>query len=267
MSDDSLLVAREEQWGVLTLNRPHVGNAADQALWQRIAQEAARLAADPQVRVIIVTGTGERAFMAGADLNEFPTLLQSPQRARDYVETVAAALDTLEELEVPVIAQINGSAIGGGLELAIACDYRVAVEGARFGIPAADVGLAINYCDVERLVELVGSARAREVLLLGRVYTAQEALAIGLVNEVVPREQLAPRVRELARELAAKAPASLRSAKKVLRAVTHRHHLPREEALRSIQEAWDSQELKERVQRLLGRLAGGARSDQEGRGR
>jgi enoyl-CoA hydratase/carnithine racemase len=166
---------------------------------------------------------------------------------------VSRACDGLEALDIPVIAEVNGSAIGGGLELAAACDYRVVAEGSKFSIPCADVGLGLAYGDITRIVELVGTMRARELLLFGRTYNSAEALAIGLVNEVVSRDQLFVRSAELGRTIAAKAPLSIRSSKKALKSVVHAREDFYADAIESIYVAWESAEMRRRVNKLLHR--------------
>ncbi len=253
VSDASVVVQRQDYWARLTINRPRVGNAADMATWRLIGDEVERLACDPDLRVLFVTGAGERAFMAGADLNEFPKIIESRKNVEAYLGMVSRACDGMEALDIPVIAEINGSAIGGGLELACACDYRVAVEGSKFGIPSADVGLGLAYGDITRIVEQIGTMRARELLLFGRMYDAAEALGMGLVNEVVPREQLFLRSADLGNVIAAKAPLSIRSAKKVIRSVVHARENYYAEAIESIYEAWRSPEMRRRIDKRLNR--------------
>jgi enoyl-CoA hydratase/carnithine racemase len=248
-----VLVQRQDYWARLTVNRPRMSNAADMATWQMIGDEVARLARDPDLRVLFVTGTGERAFMAGADVTEFPKILRSRESIKAYLGMVSRACDQLEALDVPVIAEVNGSAIGGGLELACACDYRIAVEGSKFSIPSADFGLGLAYADVARIVELVGTMRARELLLFGRMYNTAEALAMGLVNEVVQRDQLFVRSQELASTIATKAPLSIRSSKKALLSVVHAREPYYTEAIESIYVAWESAEMKQRVNNRLNR--------------
>ncbi len=248
-----VLVERRDYWARLTVNRPRMSNAADMATWRLFGDEVARLADDPDIQVLFVTGAGERAFMAGADVTEFPKVLESRESIAAYLGMVSRACDQLEALDVPVIAEINGPAIGGGLELACACDYRIAVEGSKFGVPSADFGLGIAYADIARLVAMVGVARTRELLLFGRMYDAAEALAMGLVNEVVPRDQLFVRSAELGKTIAAKAPLSVRSAKKVILSVTHAREPYYDDAIESIYVAWESAEMKRRVDARLKR--------------
>jgi enoyl-CoA hydratase len=250
MSDDDsvfVLLERHDFWARLTLNRPRISNAADMAGWRMIGDEVAKLAQDPDLRVLYITGAGERAFMAGADMSEFPKIVQSRDTIKSYLALVSRACDQLEALDIPVIAEINGACIGGGLELACACDYRIAVEGTKFFIPSADVGLGIAYKDIARVAGLVGTMRARELLLFGKKYDAQQAQAVGLINEVVSRSQLFERSAELGRTIAQKAPLSIASAKKVLLSVVHPQEPYLEAAMESIYVAWESEEMKRRV--------------------
>ncbi len=253
VADAPVLVQRQDYWARLTINRPRMSNAADMATWQLIGDEVARLAQDPDLRVLFLTGAGERAFMAGADVTEFPKILESRESIKAYLRMVSRACDQLEALDIPVIAEINGPAIGGGLELACACDYRIAVEGSKFSIPSADVGLGIAHADIARIVELVGTMRARELLLFGRTYDAAEALAIGLVNEVVTRDQLFTRSKDLGSGIASKAPLSIRSSKKVLLSVVHAREPYYSQAIESIFVAWESAEMRQRVNKRLNR--------------
>ena len=242
-----VLVERQDFWARLTLNRPRISNAADMAGWQMIGDEVAKLAKDPDLRVLYVTGAGERAFMAGADMSEFPKIVASRDSIKAYLARVSRACDQLEALDIPVIAEINGACIGGGLELACACDYRIAVEGSKFSIPSADVGLGLAYKDIARVAGLIGTMRTRELLLFGKAYDAAQAHAVGLINEVVPRERLFERSAELGRTLAQKAPLAIASSKKVLLSVVHAREPYFEQAMESIYVAWESEEMKRRV--------------------
>ena len=253
-SQEILLVERGARWARLVINRPGQSNAADFALWERIGDAVEELGADPDLSALIVTGAGSKAFMAGADLTEFPGVLASSEGIDRYLGAVSRALDSVERVGLPVIAEINGAAMGGGLELAIACDYRIAVPTARMGIPSADLGIGIALEDVERIAGLVGTARAREILLFARVYSAEEGLAAGLINEIAPPERLRERSEELAAALDRKAAPSLRSAKAALRALVH----PAEEgvhaaALQAIRDAWRSDVLAARVRSFVER--------------
>jgi enoyl-CoA hydratase len=180
---------------------------------QRLAE---RLAQDSSVRVLVLTGAG-RAFSAGEDVGGMQALAEAPTREfRALARTVHTFFDTLEALELPVIAAINGVAAGGGLELALSCDLRVAADAARLGLPENNVGLIPGSGGISRLVKLVGLARAKEIVLLGGMLSADQALSAGLVHRVVPAAKLGAAVGELARQLADKAPLALGLAKLLL---------------------------------------------------
>ncbi len=203
----------EEQIGIATLNRPEKLNALDTKTREelvKVIEEAER-----KVRVLIITGSG-KAFAAGADINE---LLQ-----RDPIAAIQAAkfgtelFTRVEELEIPVIAAINGYALGGGLELAMACDIRIASEKARFGQPEINIGIIPGGGGTQRLPRLVGLGTAKKLVLTGEIINAQEALRIGLVDEVVEHDRLLERAKELAGKIIEKPPLAVKLAKKALNA-------------------------------------------------
>lgn len=247
-----LMVERGELWARIRINRPDYRNAANLETWEQLASVIQMLGSDPAVRTVIITGAGDRAFMAGADLSEFPEILQSPERIAHYLAAIESVISGIEGLQKPVIAEINGATMGGGLELAVACDYRVAVPEARFGIPSANLGVGITFKDVERIVALVGLATARQLLLFSRVFTASEGVAKGFIDEIVAPERLRNRCEELAAELADKAPKSIRSGKYAMNAIVHPGDSDlKMRALQSIHEAWNSDELKVRINQFI----------------
>jgi enoyl-CoA hydratase len=185
---------------VVTINRPPV-NALDTATIDAIRRAALQVRHDPAVRAVVVTGAGERAFVAGADIAELSGLTAAAGQA--YALAGQHVLDLLEGLGKPVIAAVNGKALGGGCELALACHLRIAAQGAAFGQPEVKLGLIPGFGGTQRLPRLVGKSRALELLLSGREVTADEALAIGLVHRVVPAGELLPAARAWASELAA----------------------------------------------------------------
>jgi len=168
----------------------------------------AALAADASVRGVILTGSGEKAFVAGADIAELAT--QSPVDGKERSIRGQKVLDRIEDLGKPVIAAVNGFALGGGCELAMACHVRIASENARLGTPEVKLGIMCGYAGTQRLPRLVGRGRALELLLTGEMVDAQEALRIGLVNRVVPREKLLAEAEGLMRKMLANGPVSLR---------------------------------------------------------
>ena len=197
----------------LTFNRPANRNAMTHALWKRLAAAMRRLAGEEAVRVIVLTGAGDQAFSAGADITEIDQIRQSSERITAYLEAVEGVMCAIEEAPQPVIAMLNGAAIGGGCEIASACDLRVASTRARLGIPARNLGIVITLSDMRRLTALVGLGRAKEMLMTGRLVSADEALSMGLVNRVVAPEQLRPECEAMALDMSNKAPETLRAAK------------------------------------------------------
>jgi enoyl-CoA hydratase/carnithine racemase len=199
----------DDQVATVTLNRPERHNALDLAAWRALADTAARLGADPAVRVVVLTGRGGRAFSAGSDVTEFPEARLGAEAARRYTEVYEAALGAWAGLPQPVVAAISGYCLGAGLELALTADFRLASDDAVFGIPAAKLGIGISVADARRLIDAVGAARARALLLSGDRLAAAEALALGLVDEVVPAPDLAGRVAARVQGLRANAPRTM----------------------------------------------------------
>jgi enoyl-CoA hydratase/carnithine racemase len=192
----------------VTINRPKVLNALDAATLGELDEAMRQLQADASVRVVILTGAGDRAFVAGADINELATL--APDAAKAHAELGQRVFERVERLGKPVIAAVNGFALGGGCELAMACTVRVAADSARFGQPEVKLGLTPGFAGTQRLPRLVGKGRAMELILGGGVIDAAEAYRIGLVNRVVPAASLMDEARALAEAWAANAPVAVR---------------------------------------------------------
>ena len=200
----------EHSGGVATVmvNRPKVMNALNLATLDEIQRVMSELAADDAVRVVVLTGAGEKAFVAGADINELASL--TPTAAEAQARRGQSVCYDLEQMGKPVVAAINGYALGGGCEIAMACTLRIASDSARIGQPEISLGLIPGYGGTQRLARLVGSGRALELMLTGQPITADEAWRIGLVNRVVPAADLLGVVQELAQQLAAQAPIAMR---------------------------------------------------------
>lgn len=213
--ESEVLVERLDFVGVLTLNRPSALNALTNDLVARLADELERLDTDPSTRAIVITG-GPRVFAAGADLRQLAAALGTPGGARSFLEARVAQWDRIRAIRAPLVAAVAGYALGAGCELAMCCDLIVAGESARFGQPELGVGLVPGAGGSQRLPRIVGKARAMEAVLLGRPFTAQEALANGLVNRVVPTELLRDEAIGLALALAAKPPLAVRAAKQAI---------------------------------------------------
>lgn len=208
MTFDNLLLARDGAVAIVTLNRPKVLNALNNQTLAELSACMAGLKADDSVRAVILTGAGEKSFVAGADINELAAL--SPVEGQAHARRGQLILDAIEQLGKPVIAAINGFALGGGCELAMACTIRLAADTARFGQPEVNLGLIPGYAGSQRLPRLVGKGVALEILLTGDMVSAQRAYEIGLVNRVVPAAELMAEATKLAQALAAKAPIAVR---------------------------------------------------------
>lgn len=221
MTFDNLLLERDGAVAILTFNRPTVLNALNAALLADLEQALDALASDTAVGAIIVTGAGEKAFVAGADINELAVL--TPAEGKEHARHGQRIFDRIEHLGKPVIAAINGFALGGGCELAMACTLRLAADTARMGQPEINLGIVPGYAGSQRLPRLVGKGRALEILLTGDMVSAQRAYEIGLVNQVVPAAELMEAARKLAATLASKAPIATRY---ILEAVNHGLDMP-----------------------------------------
>jgi enoyl-CoA hydratase len=201
-------VRRGGAW--ITLHRPDKLNALDRATVGQVAAACLRAGEDPSVHVLVLTGSGERAFAAGADIQEMAGL--QPAEAQVFATYLQSCLETLERSPKPVLAAVNGVALGGGCELALACHLRLAAEHARFGQPEINLGLIPGAGGTQRLQRVVGRGRALELILSGRIIDAAEALRIGLVHEVVKGEELTAATERLVEQLASKSPLALRRA-------------------------------------------------------
>lgn len=214
MTWNNILVTKEENIAILTINRPKVLNALNYDTLMEIGQAMEQLEADPEVRVIIITGAGDRAFVAGADIAYMSGL--TPLQARDFARKGHLVLNKIENLAKPVIAAINGFALGGGCELAMACDIRVASENAKLGQPEVNLGIMAGFGGTQRLTRLVNPGWAKEILFTADQYDAQTARSIGLVNHVVPADQLLEFCRDLAKRIAQRGPVALRLTKEAV---------------------------------------------------
>ena len=215
MTAGNFVVEKEERIAIVTINRPEKRNAFNIAMWVELTGIIQKLNADPGIRVVIITGAGEKAFAAGADISEMRENYPPPLDG-DSKHPVGTTSATLEQSEKVVIAMINGYAIGGGCELAVACDLRVAADTVKIGITSAKIGICIIQNDIRMLVDLVGPSRAKDILFTGRLLNATEALSCGLVDYVVPKDDLRDYTMDLARGIAQNAPLSVIGAKKTI---------------------------------------------------
>jgi enoyl-CoA hydratase/carnithine racemase len=213
-TNTSKLIARKEgAFGWLIFDNPGRRNALTLEMWQGIPGVMAAFEADPEVRVAIIAGAGDKAFVSGADISQFESARSNQAEDARYSAVTDAAFGALERFPKPSIAMIRGFCIGGGLAVALTCDVRIAAEDAKFGIPAARLGLGYGFEGVRKLVDIVGPANASEVLFTARQIDASDALRMGLVNKVVSVAELEPVARGFATQMSENAPLTLRASK------------------------------------------------------
>jgi len=210
-----IIFQKEDGIVTITINRPPM-NPMRYRTYAEFHKAADLISADDEVRVVIITGAGDKAFSAGGDVKAFYELGDSVENVREYVNNASLALRKIKDLEVPVIAAVNGLAMGGGIELMCVCDFRIASEKAIFSQAEINIGLIPGSGGTIELPYIVGWAKAKEMIMLGRQYTAQEALDMGLVMKIVPPDKVMDEAKALAKELMSKPRTALRLAKHML---------------------------------------------------
>jgi len=206
-----LLLEKEDGIGILYINRPDAMNALNTGVLEEIIQAVGEISRDNEIQVLIITGAGDKSFVAGADIKEMHALTAVEGREFGYIGQ--AAFRAIEKLEKPVIAAVNGFALGGGCELAMAADIRLASEKAKFGQPEVGLGITPGFGGTQRLPRLVGEGRAMELILTANTINAEEAYRIGLVNHIYPAADLLDETRKMARKIMANAPLAVKYAK------------------------------------------------------
>ena len=248
--EDSILLEREESVARLVLNRPERLNAFNLAMWRRLGERLAEVVADDRLRCLVVGGGRSKAFGAGADMAEFAEVRASAAQAEAYAAVMEPALQGLSGCPIPTVAAIHGASVGASLELALQCDLRICGEGARFGIPINRIGHCLPYPAMRALVALAGPAVASEILLEGRILSAEEALAKGLATRVVPDDDLEEEVRATARRIAGGAPLAARWHKRFIRRAADPRPLSEAEA-REPFESCDTEDYSEGLRAFL----------------
>jgi enoyl-CoA hydratase len=208
-----MLASFQDGIGMVTFNQPEKHNAVSVEMWQGLAEILDDFGSDDSVRVVVLTGAGTRAFVSGADISQFERQRANANAQRAYDEQTSQGRQKLDHFPKPMIAQIRGYCLGGGLGIAMQTDIRIASSDSQFGIPAAKLGIAYGFESLRRLVQLVGPAHARMILYTGERVGADEALRIGLVNRVVPAEELESQVAAVAQTIASNAPLSVAASK------------------------------------------------------
>jgi enoyl-CoA hydratase/carnithine racemase len=245
-------IVQDAPIGWLVIDHPERHNAISVEMWQAIPGLAAALGEDPDVRVVVLRGAGEAAFVSGADISEFERTRTGAEAARRYEEVGIQAFEAVATLAKPTLAMIHGFCVGGGMALALSADLRYAADDAQLAIPAARLGLGYHATGLAALVRLVGPSTAKEILFSARRFTADEALARRLVNEVFPKSGLESRVRAIAMSIAENAPLTLRSAKRVIGELGREAAERDSDAIRSsILACFDSEDYREGVRAFL----------------
>ena len=249
MSDD-LIYEVHDGIGRITFNRPQARNAMLFSMYERLAEICTALDTDKSVKVLILTGAGDKAFASGTDISQFRAF-KTPQDALDYEARIDRVLGTLEKCRVPTIAAISGACTGGGAGIAASCDLRIATRASKLGFPIArTLGNCLSMSNISRLTALVGAARAKELIFTARLVEGPEALAAGLVHEIVDdHAALMKRAEELARTVASHAPLTLRATKEALRRLQPR--LTREQGEDLILMCYMSQDFREGMDAFL----------------
>jgi enoyl-CoA hydratase/3-hydroxyacyl-CoA dehydrogenase len=249
-SYETVKLERDQSTLWIILNRAHRLNAFNDVLIEELGDALDTAEKDPTVKCVVITGEGDRAFSAGADVTMFSKA--TPVKAEEFSRAGQKTFSKIEEMSKPVIAAINGYALGGGLELAMACDFRVAAEHAELGNPEISLGLIPGWGGTQRLVRLIGLPRAKEIIMLGTRLKAEEALKIGLVNKIVNYEKLKDEVREMANKLAEGPPVAMKYAK---HAVNFGTQVPLEAGLRLeaslMALSFSTEDLKEGVEAMM----------------
>ena len=233
MSEGRLLVEKRLAVGWIVFDQPAKMNAINGAMWRAVPAAVARFDRNPEVRCIALRGSGTEAFAAGADISEFEQLRDGQAAVGEYDGLLDQALHAIQDSRKPSVAMIHGFCMGGGLEVALACDLRYCGTSAQFAIPAAKLGLAYNVEGHKRLMETVGHARAREIMFLGRRYGADEALAMGLVHRVLPDAELEAYVDGVIATLLENAPLAIANSKTILEEYVKSEGTPDRDAMRA----------------------------------
>ncbi len=247
-----VLVQREGALGWIVFDHPERRNAVSASMWPMIPAAVRELEEDGAVRVVVMRGSGEQAFVSGADISEFERVRTGDSAARSYEAGTEEAFRALAGLSKPLIAMVHGFCVGGGLALALMADLRYAADDGRFAIPAARLGLGYGEDGLRILADLVGASAAKEILFTARLFDTEEALRMGLVNAVFPKADLEHRVRELAGKIAGNAPLTVAAVKQTLREVARADGRPDREAIgRAIRRCFESEDYREGVRAFL----------------
>jgi enoyl-CoA hydratase len=248
---DSILYQHDGYIGRLFFNRPEKRNAFNLNMYKKLGELVSEIERKQDIRVLVVSGADDSAFAAGADISEFIESRSSKEKAKHYNDLALGAVEALYRLSVPTIAKIHSFAVGGGLELALACDFRFADESAKLGITAAKLGIVYNLSSTKRLMDVVGPVQAKRLLFTGKLISAFEAKEIGLIDGVFTKADLDLEVEALAGKIAASSPVAVKGSKKVIQAVLDGEVTENESIKELILQSFESYDFKTGVQAFL----------------
>jgi enoyl-CoA hydratase len=252
LTTTKMLAHVEDHIGWVTFNNPERRNAVSLEMWQALGDIMTAFDADPDVRLVVLRGAGEKSFVAGADISEFEKHRANSEQRYEYAKTSQRGHRSLREFSKPLLAMIRGYCIGGGLVIALACDVRFATPSSRFGVPASKLGLGYDYTGVVALARLVGPARTADILYSARQFEAAEAQQMGLINFVVDDADLEQRVRDYAATIGANAPLTIRAAKASLQAFSQYALLPDYKHIEAmVNQCFDSEDYREGRQAFM----------------
>ena len=241
---ERLQVRKEGAVGWIVFNNPERRNAVSVDMWEALPKALDGFGADPEVRLVVLAGAGDKAFVSGADISQFEKERSGPEAVQRYEELAEGAQAKLQNFEKPVLAMIRGYCLGAGLNIAAICDLRIAAEDARLGIPAARMGLGYRASSMKNLMDVVGLANAKEIMLTARQLTAAEAKHMGLVHHVVPVAELESFTKKFAEDISANAPLTMRAAKRIIHEVARRDY-DAAQCRAWVKECFDSEDYKE----------------------
>ncbi len=250
---DRVTVSREDHLAIVSLNHPDRLNVLDRPGWEALANTMTALGEDPGVHCVMIEGSGDRAFSAGSDIGGFTQERQTPEQVQAYGRALESALSALRGCPHPTLALIHGVCVGGGLEIAAACDLRICSQSSRFGAPINRLGLTMSYTELAPLVELVGASGTLEILLEGGLLDAERAYQKGLVNRVVPDDEVEEEARAIAHRIGAGAPLVNRWHKKFVHRLTDGRGPPTDDERQEAYEAFETDDYREGVQAFLER--------------
>lgn len=250
-SENDIYLSTEGEIATIYINRPLKRNALKLEMWEKIPELINECENDPNVKVIIFSGTNEIAFSAGADISEFKTLRYTAEGAEKYNEATMVAEKAIAEVSKPTIAMVQGFCVGGGCEIAVACDFRFSDENGKFGITPAKLGLVYNTPGTKNIVDLVGPAKTKDILYTGRLIEAEEALRIGLIDRIFPSDRIHEETANYAQLICKNAQLAVRGSKRVVNEVLHGASVDSPETAQLVIDSFVSDDYKEGVSAFL----------------